>query len=254
MKFQVDELMTHCHIIGGDQGPERQSVLFIHGAGQDHSVWRPIAQQIADRGYQAIAMDLPAHGASEGDPLASIEAMADWVVRLLDALSLERASLCGHSMGSLVALDCAARHSQRVAALAMVGTTAPMPVADTILDAAEADDPAAFEMLTQWGHSLTASQDLRDATLQLFKQSRPGVLFADMRACNDYAAGLERAAAVNCPTLLVLGEVDLLTPVGSTQNLQSSLPSAKISVLTGAGHMMMSEAPAALVDALDEIL
>ena len=181
---------------------------------------------------------------------------------LLDKLHIERAAVAGHSMGSLVALECAGRHPERVRALAMVAGTAPMPVSDAILQAAANNDHAAFDMLTQWGYSKrhqfggnrNPGMWMVGGTLRLFERSRPGVLHADMSACSNYQAGLARAAAVTCPVLMVLGSEDRLTPVKSTGPLQAALTAPNVRVLAGAGHTLMVEAPNALLDALHAVL
>ena len=177
---------------------------------------------------------------------------------MLDALGIQQAALVGHSLGSLVALDCAARHPGRVRTLALVGSTAPMPVSDAILDAAASNDHAAFDMLTQWGYSKrhlyggnkNPGMWMVGSTLRLFERSRPGVLHADMNACNNYVAGLERATHVQCPVLAVLGRDDRLTPVRSTKDLIEALPSPDVRVIDAAGHTLMSEATNPLLDAL----
>ncbi len=88
----------------------RPTIVFVHGAANDHSVWALQSRYFAHHGYNVLAVDLPGHGRSGGEALASIEAIADWLAALLDALGVERAALVGHSMGSLAALDAAARH------------------------------------------------------------------------------------------------------------------------------------------------
>jgi pimeloyl-ACP methyl ester carboxylesterase len=188
--------------------------------------------------------------------------MAGWVIAVLDALDISDAALVGHSLGSLIALECAASHSERVRAIALVGTTSPMPVSDAILDAAEADDHAAFDMLTQWGfskrHQFGGNRNsgiwMIGNTLRLYERSGPGVLFHDMRACNEYTTGTDQAAKVTCPALLILGAEDRLTPVRSTRALQEAIPSPVVEVLPGAGHTIMVEAPNAMLDALHKVL
>jgi pimeloyl-ACP methyl ester carboxylesterase len=98
------------------------AIVFIHGGEQDHSVWILQSRYLAHHGHVVLAVDLPGHGRSGGAPLASIEAMADWIVALLDSAKVSKAALVGHSMGSLVALDCAARHPERVDRVALHGT------------------------------------------------------------------------------------------------------------------------------------
>lgn len=262
MKFQVEGSDTYCYTNNRPIDPNHETVVFVHGAGLDHTVWTLFARHFARHGRNVVAIDLPAHGRSQGEPRDSIEEMADWIIKALDALSVEQAALVGHSMGSLVALDAAARHPGRIRALACIGTTAPMPVSDAILDASAADDHAAFDMLTQYGYSKrhlyggnrNPGMWMIGGTLSLFERSGPGVLHADMKACNNYSAGLERAATVQCPTLVVLGREDRLTPVRGTRPLQEALPDADIRILDGSGHTLMVEATNPLLDALREHL
>jgi pimeloyl-ACP methyl ester carboxylesterase len=262
MKLEVRSESIYCYTNSRDIAPDQDSIVFIHGAAMDHTVWTPFARHFARHGRNVIAVDLPGHGRSAGRPCVAIEDMGDWVVDLLDALRLQQAAIVGHSLGSLVALDCAARHPDRVRAIALLASTAPMPVADAILDAAAANDHAAFNMLTEYGYSKrhlyggnsNPGMWMVGGTLRLFERSRPGVLHADVNACNEYTAGLDRAAMVQCPVLVILGEKDRLTPLRGAQALLDALPSPQVSILKGAGHTLMVEAPNALLDALREVL
>lgn len=262
MKIRIAEHEAYCYTAARELDAGKASVLFLHGAGMDHTVWTLAARHFARHGRNVIVPDLPAHGRSVGQGRESVAAMADWVIELLDALAVPTVALAGHSMGSLIALDCAARYPERITALAMVGTTVPMPVSETILDDSHANSHSAFDMLTQWGYSKRHQYGgnsnpgiwMVGATLRLFERSRPGVLHADMSACNAYAEGLERAAAVRCPVLLVLGSEDRLTPPRSTQALQQALGHADVRVLADSGHTLMVEAPNELLDALRSIL
>ena len=101
-------------VVCGTGGTERRSgqplLLFLHGAGNDHSVWSLQARALAHDGWNVIAPDLPGHGGSEDDPvLDSIAAYADWTEQLLIGLEYERCAVVGHSMGACIALDLAAR-------------------------------------------------------------------------------------------------------------------------------------------------
>ena len=82
--------------------------------------------------------------------------MADWVIKALDASNQDQSIIVGHSMGSLVAFDVAARYPDRITSLAMVGTSIPMPVGDVLLDNAKADKHVAKEMVNFWSHSQSA--------------------------------------------------------------------------------------------------
>ena len=262
MNINVTGALTYCYTNNREIDPQKDSVVFVHGAGMDHTVWTQSCRYFARHGRNVIAVDLPGHGRSAGAALTSIEESSDWLVQLLDVLQIPRAAIAGHSLGSLVALDCAARHPTRVRAIALVAGTAPMPVSQAILDAAADNDHAAFDMLTQWGYSkrhqyggnINPGMWMVGSTLRLLERCRPGVLHSDMSACNNYQAGLERASAIKCPVLMVLGREDRLTPVRATGPLRSALPSPDVRVLEGAGHTLMVQAPNALLDALHPVL
>jgi len=124
------------------------TVVFLHGAGMDHTAWAQHDRWFAHHGYNVLAPDLPGHGRSSGPLLPTIAEMADWTATLLDAAGARQAKLIGHSMGSLIALELAARHPAKVSALVLIGTSAAMAVGPDLLKAAEANDHAAIDMVS----------------------------------------------------------------------------------------------------------
>src|SRR5574343_373200 len=133
MQITVNGHATYVYTGGKKLAPEavgkQPVVVFIHGAQQDHSCWTLQSRWFAHHGFSVLAPDLPGHGKSDGEPLASVEAIADWIAALLDALGVVQASIVGHSMGSLVTLEFAVRHADRTRQAALIGTSLPMPVA-----------------------------------------------------------------------------------------------------------------------------
>lgn len=137
--------------------------------------------------------------------------MADWLIRVLDAAGVQQAIFAGHSMGSLIALDAAARHPERAAGLALVATAAPMTVSDALLDAAREREPEAIGMVNQWSHSTIAAkpsspapgfwlQGVNQRLMERIGATGEAQLFhTDFSACNGYAGALDRAASVRCP-------------------------------------------------------
>ena len=186
---------------------DQPTVVFVHGAGHDHSVWNLPARHFAHHGMNALAPDLPGHGRSDGSPLDSIEAMADWLFGWLEATCDGPVSLVGHSMGSLIALRLAATHPSRCAHLALVGSVAPMPVAAPLLAATQNARDKAHAMINQFsfapanqlGASPLPGISLTGVNRRLMERAEAGVLHADMSACNAYASGLEDAAHVTLP-------------------------------------------------------
>jgi len=234
------------------------TLVLLHGAGFDHSTWALHSRWFAHHGYGVLAPDLPGHGRSAGAPLATIADMADWTAALLDAAGATSARLVGHSMGSLIALETAARHPARVSALGLIGTAATMTVGPDLLTAAAANDHSAVDMVSIWGlgfqaelgGSLAPGLWMHSGAQRVLEQCRPGVLFNDLSACNAYQNALAAAARITVPTTLVLGERDMMTPAKAGKALAAALPNSRTVVLPGAGHMMMVERPDELLAAL----
>jgi len=257
----MDSLLQPYLYRGGRRGDGWRHLVFVHGAGNDHSVWNLQARYFAHHGWSVLAPDLPGHGASGGNPLPSIEALADWLLALLDHEQAEDVHLVGHSMGSLVALEAAARAPQRIAGLVLVGSNVPMPVAPVLLDAARDERGRAHAMINQWSFSAAGrlgagavpGQYAPQINLRLMERQPDGVLFVDLAACNAYQRGLEAASEVRCRTLLVCGEKDQMTPPRNQQGLRGALSLAaelRIETIADCGHAIMAEKPDQLTDAL----
>jgi pimeloyl-ACP methyl ester carboxylesterase len=234
------------------------TVVLLHGAGFDHSCWALHSRWFAHHGFGLLAPDLPAHGRSAGKPLATIAEMADWTAALLAAAGASKAKLIGHSMGSLIALETAARHPAKVSGLSLIGTAATMTVGPDLLKAAEANEQAAIDMVSIWGlgfqaelgGSLAPGLWMHSGAQRVLEQCKPGVLYNDLNACNAYQGALAAAAKILVPATLILGERDMMTPAKAGKALAAAMANAKTIVLPGAGHMMMSERPDELLAAL----
>ncbi|MDX1605497.1 MAG: alpha/beta hydrolase [Candidatus Competibacterales bacterium] len=258
MQLRIDGHPVQVYTGTREPRPGRFTLLFVHGAGMDHSVWVLQSRYFAFHSDNVLAVDLPGHGGSGGAPLPRIEVLGDWLARVLDATGAGPAAVIGHSMGALAALELAARHPGRIAGLALLGVGYPMPVADALLAAARDDLPAAIGMIVRWGHGSRAQLGgnrvpglwLTGMTERLLERSAPGVLHADLAACNDYAGGLESAARVRCPTLLISGQRDLMTPPRAARALGDAIASSRSVLVEDCGHMLMGESPDAVLDAL----
>jgi pimeloyl-ACP methyl ester carboxylesterase len=241
--------------------PRLPTVVFLHGALNDHSVWTLNARWFAHHGHSVLAPDLPGHGRSGGVPLATVEALADWLIALLDAAGVERAALVGHSMGSLIALEAAGRAPARVSQLVMVGTAYPMKVSAALLDTARTDVLKAIDGVNAFSHSSLAAKPsypgpgtwLHGASLALARRMQDGqretnLFLNDFEVCDRYAGGLAAAARVTCPTTLVLGARDQMTLARDAVEIGIALRARTVTL--ACGHALQLEAPEALLAAL----
>ena len=261
MIVTVQGFDAYCYTGGKPFNPAQPTVVFIHGAQNDHSVWILQTRYFAHHGFNVLAVDLPGHGRSKGTALESVESMAAWVLAVMDAAGADQAMVVGHSMGSLIGLEASLIAPARVARLAMVGTTYPMKVSDALLDTAKNNEPAAIDMVNIFSHSSMAQKPSCPGPgfytmggsrrlMQRMSQINPQQLFyTDFFACNAYANGQAAAEAITCPVLFIIGSKDMMTPARSTKTLTTSIPNAKV-VLVDAGHALMAEQPDAVLDAL----
>ncbi len=262
MELRVDGRRAFATTGGRLHVPGQKAVILVHGAGMDRTVWVLQTRYFAHHGRNVLAVDLPGHGRSEGPPLASVGDMAEWLARLMDAADIETASIVGHSMGSLAALELCARFPGRVDAAALLSTAFPMAVSEELLSAAKADNRDAIDMITAWGHGRDARLGghmapglwMTGGAERLLEGACAGVLHADLRACDGYRDGLEAAARVRCPVLLVLGREDRMTPPRAARELADAIPSARTVVIDACGHMAMIERPDQVLDAIREAI
>ena len=269
MQLAVDGATVQLATNAASLAFQKTQLVFIHGAQNDHRVWDEQLAWFAANGCAVLAPDLPGHGLSAGAALASVELMGQWLGKLLTTLTPVGAGdtpsfiLVGHSMGSLAALECAADYGKNIAALVLVGIAYPMKVSPVLLEQARDDEAAAIAQIAQWSHAPNlpdaSSTDIRArserlvAAEQLMRSQASGVLHTDLSACNNYLQGLEAAAKVTCPCLIVSGSKDQMTAPKFALRLQEAL-NADQATLDGAGHAMMTDQGEALCVAIHQFL
>lgn len=260
MDFTVDARKVFAAGGGKAFKPGLPTVIFIHGAGMDHTVWTLQTRFFAHHGRNVVALDLPGHGRSEGPAATSIGASADWIIRAMDALKLDNAALVGHSMGALIALETASRAPTRVWALGLLGIAARMPVHPDLLKAAQSGEHSAIDLITSWGYGRRAHLGgaqapgtwMLGAGTRLLERGADRVLGTDLAACDAYGDAAQAAAKVACPALVIAGEIDRMTPPASARDLAATFQDGRIVTIAGAGHLMMIEQPDRTLDALAE--
>ena len=234
------------HTGGAVIDPDR-AVVLIHGAGMDHTAWRYQTRRLAALGLCPIAPDLPGHGGSAGKPLASIEEMGSWVGMLIDQLGIAQVDLVGHSMGTFVALEAYRSRPDLVDGLVLISTTDRMTVHPELLDAAEAGDPHAIDLMIGWMHTgghrfgghKTAGSWKAGIVRRLLERHLASALATDLVACDSYDPA-PVAPTVHASTLIICGDADRMTPLSGARRLAELLP-ARLAVMPDAGHMAINE-------------
>lgn len=267
MQVQVNGAQTYCYTGGKPLDPGQPTVVFIHGVLNDHSVWALQSRYLAHHGWNVLAVDLPGHSRSQGEAPASVEQAADFIIALLGALGIDRAALVGHSWGSLIALEAAARLEARASHLVLVGTACPMKVSPALIEASLHEPEKALHLVNQFSRStlappLGAGVWVYGAGMALGRRvlrSNPqvNVFHRGFVACDSYAGGEQAIASVQCPVLFLLGTLDQMTPSKAAQGLIARARAAggRVQVVSlPVGHNQMTEAPDATLQAIHGFL
>jgi len=232
------------------------TVVLVHGAAMDSSVWRYQADALTQAGFTSIAVDLPGHGGSEGEPSSSARGYAGWLLAYLSHLG-EPVHLVGHSMGALVALETAAARPDLVRSLTLIGVSDLMPVNPDLLAGAAEGDLSMFATMGKWMHAREPIGEPEwnvDDTVAVLQRARPGVAFADLTACAGYPGAAAVAATISVPILLILGEQDLMTKPSAAEPIAAAAVDATTVTVMGAGHLLPVERPDVVNATLIEFL
>jgi pimeloyl-ACP methyl ester carboxylesterase len=231
-------------VVSAAYDPGMDRLVLVHGAGLNAAAWQLQTEHFED----AVALDLPGHGDSTQPAADSIASYAAWVAGQLRTASPSPVTLVGHSMGSLIALEAAARNPDMVGRLVLISTAARMPVNPKLLTAATQRDPAAAAMVIRWSFPKDPSfgrpkKWVASISDTFIAAAESGLLGLDFAACNAYHDAVAMAERVRCPTLLILGEKDVMTEPKAAQPLAVALTDARIVVVANAGHMLPLERP-----------
>ena len=267
MELIVNGHKTYCYTGGKPFDAARPTALFIHGVLNDHSVWALQSRYLANHGWNVLAVDLPGHCRSGGDAPASVEEGAAFVIALLGAAGVQKAALIGHSWGSLIALEAAARLNDRVSHLVLVGTAFPMKVSQALLDSSLNEPIKTLKLVSVLSRStlappLGAGSWVYGAGLALGRRvlasnAQVNVFHRGFKACDSYANGMAAIEAIACPVLFVLGAQDQMTHPKAARSLVDAAGKAKKSVRVATlavGHHQMTEGPEETLAAIQDFL
>lgn len=270
MKLTVNGHEAYCYTGGKAFDAAKPTVVFVHGVLNDHSIWILQSRYLAHHGWNVLAVDLPGHCRSAGEAPASVEEGADFIAALLDAAGVQRAALIGHSWGSLIALEVAARLKERISHLVLVGTAAPMKVSQMLLDAARDDPHKAIHMVNVFSRSTLAPPPSAlgpgtwifgaNAALcrrVLASNTTTNVFYRGFKACDSYANAENAIGQISCPVLFLLGAQDQMTLAKNAQSLiQGARASGKATqvVYLPVGHHQLTETPDQALFAMRDFL
>jgi len=217
----------------------KDSLVFIHGAGGSSTSWQ--AQRgCFSRAFNCFVMELPGHGAAQGQGAQEVKSYALWVRGALDELRVASPFIIGHSMGGAITMDLALRFPVLPKGLVLASTGARLRVHPDILDGIKKDFPQAVELICELSLAKDVPEEMRQSVVAQMMKNSPDVLLGDFSACDRFDV-MEEVGAITVPTLVICGDQDALAPVKYSRYLADRIAGARLEIVEGAGHKVMLE-------------
>jgi pimeloyl-ACP methyl ester carboxylesterase len=225
----------------------KKSILFIAGAGMDHRLVRAI--KLPETNFnKPLIVDLPGHGDTKGSSSNSIESYSQFLIEAIDQYDLKNLSLCGHSMGGLVALDMVLKQNFSAHSLILANSIYPTRVADALLAKAKAGNGDAADFIIKYGlHRRLLG--VKNA----FSEEDDLVMLDDLEACNNYQLDLNDLKSIGISISIILGSKDRLVDLKAVEKFTDIVPS-KTYTMDEVGHFSFFEDPIELSKLISEIV
>jgi 3-oxoadipate enol-lactonase len=237
-------------------GGKAMPIVFLHGVGSDKSVWHP---QLAHFGHtrRAIAFDYPGYGDSDSAPEGTTrDDYATAIVSAMRELEIDRAHICGLSLGGVVAIAIHHAAPERCASLILADTFAVHPEGRAIYERGI----TASENLRRMAEARVdillaqpAAPRVRREAVETMARIDPAAYCVGAKAV-WLADQRDRTQEIHVPTLVIVGDQDLITPVDLSNELVDLIPDARMQVIVNAGHLTNLEKPAEFNAIVDDFI
>ena len=236
------------------------AVVVVHGFPLDGAMWSGVARALSSQ-FQVLKPDLPGRGNSEAPAPTSVEAHADFLETILSQVE-GPVGIAGFSFGGYIALALMKRRPGKVRALALVDTRAS---ADDEAGKAKRDETIAAvrangvaPLVESMPAKLLSPEslgrpDLLERVRRIISRQRPETVEADLAAMRDRPDSTPFLREIAVPTLVLVGDRDVLTPPADSEAMAAAIPNARLAVIPGAGHLTPMERPKAVAQSLGEL-
>jgi len=241
--FKTENKSVHASDAGQGIDKSKDTIVFLHGSGLSHIVWSLTEQFFSNKEYNVLSLDLPGHGNSEGPCLESIETIADWLEKVFIKLKLDKVIIVAHSQGCLEALEYSYKYKSRLKKIVFVSASYRMPVNKDLIDLASNGDSEAVKLMMKWGYESSKKFIGGNPVERIIQSPRDisEILAVDLIACNNYSNGSEAAKALDCQSMIILGELDKMVNLEVGKKFSSLVKNSITYIIKGSGHMIMIE-------------
>lgn len=254
MKVEVNGIELAYEILGQTGHP----LVLIHGFGLDHTIWMDMASKYL-RNQRVILPDVRGHGGSEAPAgVYRMSLLAKDIVHLLEYLGINKASICGHSMGGYIALAFAEKYPERLAGLGLITSRSNADSEEKregrYRMAELVQKRGAVALAESLSPRLTAGETLIQETRHLIAKTAPTGIVGALQGMAERPDRTELLSRISVPALVVAGEDDQIINLEEAGKMAQLLPKGKLFNLSGAGHLPMKETPAALAEGLNDLV
>jgi len=222
-----------------------ETLFFLHGLGGNIYNWAYQIKHFSDS-YQVVALELPGHGRSSGKGATAIQDYTELLRGFFEAMRLPQVILIGHSMGGAIALDYAIKHQESLKALVLVATGAKFEISTQTLIKMKDNIESIFGALDK------AKEKMKDIDERLVTNDL-NVMMGDVVAAKKFNV-TSLLSKIQLPTLVVCGTEDPLISIATSKYLQEHIPDSQLSIIKGAGHMVMVEYPKEFNTVLEQFI
>ena len=243
MIFKTENKSVHASDAGQGIDKSKDTIVFLHGSGLSHIVWSLTEQFFSNKKYNVLSLDLPGHGNSEGPCLDSIEKIADWLEKVFIELKLNKVIIVGHSQGCLEALEYSYKYKSRLKKIVFIGGSYQMPVNKNLIELALNGNSDAVKLMMKWSYEGSKKFIGGNPIEKIIQSSKDisEILAVDLIACNNYSNGSKAVKSIDCPTMLILGELDKMINLEIGKKFSNLIKNSTTHVINGSGHMIMIE-------------
>jgi pimeloyl-ACP methyl ester carboxylesterase len=225
----------------GEREQGKDSLVFIHGAGGSRTFWH-LQGDYLSKAFNVIIMELPGHGAAQGQGAQEVKDYTLWIKGALDELKLSHPFVIGHSMGGAITMDLAMKFPALPKGLVLSSTGARLRTVPDILDGIEKAFPETVELICERSFAQDAPEEQRRFAVAEMMKNSPHVLHGDFTACDRFDI-MDQVQAIGNPTLVICGDQDVLAPIKYSRFLADKIAGARLEIVEKAGHLVMLERP-----------
>ena len=218
--------------------PENTTIIFVHGAGGSAATWFMQLKGLSSD-YHVVAIELNGHGKSPDR--AEEDCVHSYLHDIHEVISkYDKPILAGHSMGGALTQLYALNHPEYLSGIILVSTGAKLRVTPMVFNLLDNDFEGYVEAVGNFMFHEDASEEMIEASKHEVRKCHPQIIHRDFELCDKFDI-MDKVSQIKIPTLILVGDADMMTPVKYSTYLKDMIEGSLLHVIERAGHSVMLE-------------